>query len=160
TASAADNPVTDVARAKLPEHERDIMGAFKALPEEKYDFRPTPELMRFRDLALHITSANFFYCRALSGVPPGVAFPKPTAPKAELVAILQKSFDYCRPVIDSSKDAALGETIPLGPEKKPWTRALILIELLSGMDHHYGQAAGYLRLNGIVPPTATSPAPQ
>jgi hypothetical protein len=29
---------------------------------------------------------------------------------------------------------------------------------LSGMDHHDGQAAAYLRLNGLVPPTATEPA--
>jgi len=42
----------------------------------------------------------------------------------------------------------------------PPTRAMVLLQLLSGMDHHYGQAAAYLRLNGVVPPTAVKSGSQ
>lgn len=151
--AASSNPVTDAARALFPEHEKNIVAAFTSMPEAKYGFRPTPENMTFTELARHIAGANFFYCRVLSGVRPTVNFPKPTAPKDDLVRVLRESFDFCRPVIADLKDAQLADSVQ---ETKTTTasRARVLLELLSGMDHHYGQAASYLRLNSVVPPTA------
>lgn len=152
---AQSNPVTDAARELFPEHEKNIVGAFVSMPEAKYAFKPTPELMPFSELARHIAGANFYHCRVLSGVRPTVNFPKPNAPKEELVRVLRESFDFCRPVIAGLKDSQLGESVPTVKDKTS-TRALVLILFLSGMDHHYGQAASYLRLNSVLPPTAVN----
>jgi len=152
--SVAD-PVSDAARVLFPEHRQHILAAFAAMPEEKYTFRPTPELMTFGELAVHIASANTYYCRRLGGAAPTFARPKATAPKKALVELLEQALDYCAPVIAATKDGSLGEpAAPIG-SAPPSTRARELLELLSGMDHHYAQAAGYLRLNGILPPTAS-----
>jgi uncharacterized damage-inducible protein DinB len=150
------DPATDAARAAFPVHQRNIVASFAAMPPEKYGFRPTPELMTFGELAVHIASANVYYCRILtpSRPRPG-ALPKPDAAKEDLVKALQTSFDYCGVAVTDARDAALAEAVTL-PSGKSTTRATVLLDLLSGMDHHYGQAAGYLRLNGVLPPTASN----
>lgn len=149
------NPMTDAARAAFPEHRKNLIGAFAAMPEDKYGFRPTPELMTFGELAVHIASADFFYCRRLGGPPPSIAFPKPTAAKAQLFQLLEDSLAYCAPVVAGLTDASLALPAQVQRGDAP-TRAAVVLDLLSGMDHHYGQAASYLRLNGLVPPTATA----
>ena len=157
-AAVDDDPVTDVVRAKVPEHEHDIVEAFRIMPDDKYGFRPTPELMTFSELAMHIAGANFYYCRTLAGPDaPRHSLAKTTAPKADLLKVLQESFTFCNGVVRESHDANLAESLALPGTPDTMTRARILIELVSGMDHHYGQAASYLRLNGLVPPTARAP---
>lgn len=155
--AAAASPVVDAARAVFPDHHKNIVSAFKAMPAEKYTSKPVPELMSFGEFALHIASANLYYCRRLGATaqPPG--WLKPTAPKEQLVKLLDDSFEYCAPVLAQLTDAVLGEkeVTPPNPKVPPGTRAKALMDLIAGMDHHYGQAAAYLRMNGIVPPTAT-----
>jgi uncharacterized damage-inducible protein DinB len=149
------DPVTDVVRTLFPEHRKNIVAAFNAMPEDKYAFRPTPDLMTFGELAVHIASANIYYCRRLGGAAPSFERPKATASKKELMQLLDHAFDYCAPIVSAARDASLADPSQVASGTAP-TRALTLIELISGMDHHYGQAAGYLRLNGVLPPTATA----
>lgn len=129
----AQNPMTDAMRAEYPTHEHNIVGAFERMPAEKYTFKPTPELMTFGELAIHIAGANIYYCRRVTGAAFEWPVPRvtPTSSKEQLVGLVKSSFDFCRPLVTQATDASF-----------------------SGMDHHYGQAAGYLRLNGLVPPTA------
>jgi hypothetical protein len=69
-------------------------------------------------------------------------------------AARSRTLDYCASLVEGAKDATLGDEVTL-PTGKITTRAQVLLDLLSGMDHHYAQAAGYLRLNGVLPPTAS-----
>jgi hypothetical protein len=76
-----------------------------------------------------------------------------TSPKDLLVAALNASFDFCGKTLDGLQDAKLGDTITyFGGVKKPRARALV--ELTDDLEDHYSQMAGYLRLNGILPPSA------
>jgi hypothetical protein len=50
-------------------------------------------------------------------------------------------------------DAQLGDTITyFGGAKKPRARALV--ELTDDLEDHYSQLASYLRLKGMLPPSA------
>lgn len=160
TAASPANPVVDAARAAFPEHRKNIVSAFRSMPEEKYAFKPTPQLMSFGEMATHIASANLYYCRRLGASAPVPSWLKPTAPKAQLVTLLDASFEYCAPVLAQLTDASLAAQAVPAPNAKgdPGTRAKALLDLIAGMDHHYGQAASYLRLNGILPPTAADTA--
>jgi uncharacterized damage-inducible protein DinB len=150
----APNPVTDAARAVYPVLRDNILASFATMPEAKYGFKPTPELMTFGELAIHIVSANAYYCRRLGEVNVAeMSRPTPTASKDDLVNYLRHSFDVCTPVIDAAKDADLAQTVAVSKDRTS-TRARILLNLISGMDHHYAQAASYLRHTGLVPPTA------
>ncbi len=79
-----------------------------------------------------------------------------TDPKDKLVAALKSSFDFCTTALASADDSKLGEPMTLGPNRQS-TRAGVMILLSDEWFDHYGTQAVYLRLNGILPPTAQPP---
>ena len=76
-----------------------------------------------------------------------------TAPKADLVARLRKSFETCRGVVAGLKDNTLGDSVPFFGGRKA-TKARAAVALAQDWADHYAQAAMYLRLSGILPPSA------
>ena len=69
------------------------------------------------------------------------------------MAALKASFDFCTMALTKVDDSKLGETIQAyGGREAP--RAWALIALTNDWADHYGAAAMYLRLNGLLPPTA------
>jgi len=106
------------------------------------------------EIALHLAGGNTFLCASISGKE-RPTWPKlePTAPKDTLIARLKASFDWCGTVLASVDDAKLGEMVPwFGP--KPVTRATAILAIAEDWSDHYSQLANYLRLNGLLPPTA------
>jgi hypothetical protein len=55
-------------------------------------------------------------------------------------------------VLDKTDDSKLGETVM--NFRGPQTRAAVMILLTDDLYDHYSQAAMYLRMNGLLPPTA------
>jgi hypothetical protein len=76
-----------------------------------------------------------------------------TDPKDKLVVALKASFDYCAAALQKVDDSKLGEQMMLFGNH-PFSRAGVLIILSDDWYDHYGTQAVYLRLNGILPPTA------
>jgi hypothetical protein len=84
---------------------------------------------------------------------PKVAEVKDTDPKDKLVSAAKESFDFCGEALAKMDDSKLGDSVELfGGRQFP--RAMAVLGLASGWADHYGAAAMYLRLNGILPPTA------
>jgi hypothetical protein len=78
---------------------------------------------------------------------------KETDGKEKLSAALKASFDFCTTALAKTDDSKLGDTIQaFGGREAP--RAWAFIALASGWADHYAAASQYLRLNGILPPTA------
>ena len=69
------------------------------------------------------------------------------------MAALKASFDYCTQALAKMDDSNLGEQVPFFGGRKV-SRATAMIVLTDAFADHYGMAAIYLRLNGLVPPTA------
>jgi hypothetical protein len=76
----------------------------------------------------------------------------PTAGKKELVAALQRSITFCNAALERVSDTQLADTVTWYGQRT--SRATPAIGLLTDWADHYGQQAIYLRLNGILPPTA------
>jgi hypothetical protein len=74
----------------------------------------------------------------------------PTLSERCRLAEVQASFDYCAGALAKVDDSKLGEEVPLFKR----TRANVMMLLVADLAGHYSLAAVYLRLNGIVPPTA------
>jgi len=154
---ATANPVVWSAHEIYARQSRLLVAAAEQMPEEKYGYRPTPEQLTFGRIISHVAQSNGSLCALLSDTKaPATLMVSETAPKAELVAALKASFAFCGPVIDGLKDARLGDSITYHGASVPRARALI--ELTDDLEDHYSQLAGYLRLNGTLPPSAT-PAP-
>jgi uncharacterized damage-inducible protein DinB len=148
------NPVTDVLREALSGREKNTVAAIEEMPADKFAFKPTPEQMSFGHLAAHITEANYFLCARVGDVPqPKLEELQETAGKDKLVAAVKASFEFCHPALAKAEDAKLGDTIKdFMDHDRP--RAWAALALASSWADHYGAAAMYLRLNGLLPPTA------
>ena len=148
------NPVTSVLRDSLPGRQKNTVAAFQEMPADKFSFKPTPEQMSFGHLAAHIAESNYFFCANVGDVPrPKVEQLSGTEDKDKLVAAIQASFDFCGTALAQADDSKLGDSIQ-GFDGKPKPRAWAFLALASSWADHYGMAAMYLRLNGLLPPTA------
>ena len=153
-AQQTKNPVSTVVREMLERQQKNLTAAAEEMPAAKYSYSPTPEQMSFAQLVIHIADSNYHLCSLLAEVPPHKAFdPTGKESKDELVAALKDSFDYCNKAVAAMDDSKLGDTIK-GHHGDPAPRAWAAIALTNDWADHYSAAAMYLRLNGILPPTA------
>jgi len=153
-AQDASNPVVTSAREVFVKQSQFIVQAAEDMPQDKYAYHPTAEQWAYGKIVSHVVLANYHVCGMLTGDGPGAGpAVAGTASKDELVSALKQSFDVCQKALDGLTDANLGKTITFfGGARKPRARALI--ELTGDLEDHYSQMASYLRLNGLVPPSA------
>jgi hypothetical protein len=148
------NPVSSVLRDALAGRSKNTVAAFEEMPAEKYGFKPTPDQVSFGHIAAHIVQSNYFFCANVGDVPqPKMEELKGTEDKTKLVEAMQASFDFCGTALAKADDSKLGDTIQ-GFDGKPRLRAWAFLALAGSLADHYGAAAMYLRLNGLLPPTA------
>ena len=148
------DPVTASLRMLLPRSRNNILGAISAMPADKFTYKPTPDQITFGHLVVHITESNNMACaRAAAIDAPKVEELKDTDAKEKLLAAATASFDFCAGALAKMDDSKLGEEVEMfGGRKFP--RAMAALGLASGWADHYAAAAQYLRLNGILPPSA------
>lgn len=152
-AAQTKSPVSDALREMLAGREKNIVAAFEEMPADKYDYKPTAEQMTFRHLAAHIADGNNYFCANVGDVPqPKVDFTGKET-KEQLVASLKASFEFCHTALAKADDSTMNQDITwFDGKKRP--RAWAFLGLASSWADHYGAAAMYLRLNGLLPPTA------
>ena len=156
-AQQAKSPVSDVLREMVVVREKNTVAAFEEMPADKFGYKPTPEQMTFGHLAAHIVSSNYFFCSNVGDVPrPKTEELKGTEDKDKLVAALKASFEFCHTALAKADDSKLSENITWF-DGKPRPRAWAFVTLSGSWADHYGAAAMYLRLNGLLPPTAAKP---
>jgi DinB superfamily len=151
---SAKNPVSDVLREMLGGREKNTVAAFEEMPATKFDYKPTADQMSFGHLAAHVVESNYYFCANVAGVPePKVEEFKGTEGKDKLVAAVKASFAFCHEALPKAEDSKMTEDIKWF-DGKPRARAWAFVALGSSWADHYGMAAMYLRLNGLLPPTA------
>jgi hypothetical protein len=148
------DPVTAGLRLLLPRSRNNTLGAITAMPADKFGFKPTPDQMSFAHLVVHITETNNGLCAKVADVPaPKMDELKETDSKDKLLAAAKASFDFCTDALSKMDDSKLGDSVELfGGRQFP--RAMGALGLASSWADHYAAAAMYLRLNGILPPSA------
>ncbi len=152
-AAPVKNPVATSLGMLLPRSRNNILGAISAMPADKFTFAPTKDQMTFAHLVVHIIGSNNNNCaKAADVAAPKVEEAKETDSKDKLLAAATASFDFCAEAIGKMDDSKLGDSIELYGRSLP--RAMSALGLASGWADHYAAAAQYLRLNGILPPSA------
>jgi uncharacterized damage-inducible protein DinB len=131
-----------------------------AMPAELYDFKPSPEEMTFGEQMIHIAGANVFRFDQMTGIKPPFAFDPakpPASDKANVLKLLEQSFDYVIEVLPKITPEQLDRTwhIPSWKGRNdPDGRAMIL-NMFVHTAHHRAQCEVYLRAKGIKPPDYT-----
>jgi len=151
---AAKDPVATSLRNLLPRQQKNTLAAIDAMPADKFGYKPTPDQNSFAHLVIHITEFNNNMCSKIADVTaPKIDELKETDPKDKLQAAAKASFDFCSVTLANLNDTKMGDNMDFfGRFQGP--RAMAALILASGWADHYGSAAMYLRLNGILPPTA------
>ena len=147
------NPVSAFVKAGVARYGKNMTAAAEAMPAEKYGFKPSPEMNSYGHLMMHIAQTNNTFCAKISGqTAPDVKMAE-TDPKDKLVAAIKDSFVYCTTALEKVDDSKLGEQFVLFGNR-PISRGGALVALGGSWTDHYATQAIYLRLNGILPPTA------
>ena len=126
--------------------------AFDSIPANKYDYRPTPVQQTIGFIAQHLEHANYSLCERLGGP----KYPKTAKdsladtvkarwPKDTLVKRLEASLRFCDDAIER-----------LPRLDSPATTATLLA-FETDLAEHYSQLSVYMRLLGLVPPSALPP---
>lgn len=150
----AKNPVTSAVREILPRQQKNLVAAVDEMPANKFDYKPTPQQMSFAHLVVHMTNSNNYLCAKIGdAAAPKAPELKETDGKDKLLAALKGSFDFCNTALEKVDDSKLGDTIQAFGGREA-TKAWGLLALTNDWADHYGAAAMYLRLNGLLPPTA------
>lgn len=148
------DPVSSALRDILTARQKNTVAAVEAMPADKFSFKPTADQRTFAQLVMHMVEANHSLCAKAAGVPnPKGEEVKDTDSKEKLIAALKSSFDFCSDTLAKMDDSKLSEMTE-GFGGKQVTRAWFSLVVASSWADHYAEAALYLRLNGIAPPTA------
>jgi len=153
SANSSSNPVTDSVRHMIVRQSKNLLAAAREMPAEKYAYKPTEQQMSFGKLVTHVIESNNFLCAKLSNQAAAPQNVSEKDGKDKLLAELETSFDYCQTALKGVQDSQLGQSITMWNGRQA-PKAAALIGLTNDWADHYGQAAMYLRLNGMLPPTA------
>jgi hypothetical protein len=154
--AATANPIVVTVRQMEQRFSKNLAAAADEMPATKYSYKPTPEQITFAHLVMHIATSNNGLCAAIAGDPARDTKLSETDSKEVLTKALQDSFSYCEQVLAKADDSTLGQ--PAIVFEAPSTRGAALIRLVAGWADHYSAASMYLRLNGLLPPTAKKAA--
>ncbi len=148
------NPVSNALRTELQRAERNLVGAAEEMPADKYAFKPTEAQMSFGQLVLHVAGSNDFMCSTISGTKaPERTKLQATDSKDVLVARIKESFAFCTSSLAQLDDSRMGDMVPFFGGRQV-ARAGAVLGLTGDWYDHYSASAIYLRLNGLLPPTA------
>lgn len=151
---ASANPVADAFRQRAASAEKNLVAASETMPAEKYGFKPTPAQMSFGDVVAHLAEGNDYFCGVISGTKaPERAKIDSTAGKDKWLPRLKETFAFCDSALAKLDDSKLNEELPFFGGRKV-SRAFVMFIASDDWQDHYSQQAIYLRLNGLLPPTA------
>jgi uncharacterized damage-inducible protein DinB len=147
------NQAVSTARMLWEQPTQYITTVAEELPESTYAYRPTPEVRTFGQLIGHVAGAQYLFCAAALGDPARREddIEKTRTRKADLVAALKASTQYCTKAYAQSDRTAQQPTKLFGQER---TRLYALGLNANHNAEHYGNIVTYLRLNRIVPPSS------
>ena len=153
-AQTVSDPVATAMRTSATRLARNLVAAVDDMPAGKFQYKPTSAQMTVAEIALHLAGDNDVACSAIGGTKPAEG-PKltPSDSVSKLTARMKRSFAFCTGVLAKVTDSQMGEMVP-GFDSHRVTRAAMLFELHEDWADHYSQLANYLRLNGLLPPTA------
>lgn len=158
------NPVTTAFRGRILAMHRNLAQAFDSIPDSKFSYKPTPAQLTIGYIAQHVANDNYLFCNAFgekkatrpdedTATPDSV---KATWSKDKLVPKLKESFAFCASAIEQLDDAKLAEqaSMTFNGTTRQVIRANMVLGHALDLADHYSQIANYMRLNGLIPPTA------
>ena len=161
-AAAQSATITADLLSDVGEVEKKFISLAKAIPPDKFDWRPGVGVRSVGEVVRHVAADNYlipaglgFAADASTGIKgddykTAVAFESKKSTKDQSIADLEKSFAHLKQSMQATPAAKLGDQVKLFGQPFTMQRAWIL-----GTTHlheHLGQLIAYARSNGVKPP--------
>jgi len=164
---AAHNQVQPTGLAKdlledIGQVERKLLGLARAIPEEKFGWRPGEGVRSVSEVVMHVASDNYLIPAALgfaadpaTGIKgedynTAVAFEKRTVTKAQAIAELEKSFAFVKQSLAATGAPQLTKSVKMFGQSFTMQQGWIMAT--THLHEHLGQMIAYARSNGVKPP--------
>ena len=151
----AQNSIIDALVVDFERGKTLSLAYIEAMPEDKFDFSPDDEAQSFALQMLHMAqgtvglSANGTGAESPFGQT-NLAEDTSNHTKARITEITTEAFDFVISSVKEMDPATFDEVVERGPFKV--TRLGWVNKAKEHLNHHRGQTAVYLRLNGVKPP--------
>lgn len=135
----AQEATRQVIVSELATVNKHLIAGAALVDAKRYDFRPNDQVRTFQQLVAHIADGHAYFCARAAGKKVEWTTPHESSVRSRVDAVrsLKETVEQCAVVA-----------------ARPNTE---LAELVSGLAHanlHYGNMIVYLRLLGLVPPSA------
>jgi hypothetical protein len=150
---SAANPASNAVRRTLDRYSKNLVATAQEMPAEKYGYHATPGNMTFGKSIAHITEVNNFACSKVADATAPQTPKLDETDKDKLVEGLKTSMDFCTQAFAKLTDATLGDQVSWFGGRQV-TRISAALEATNDSIDPYSSLALYLRLNGLLPPTA------
>ncbi len=156
-ASLAGDLLTD-----LKEVEEKLVGLAKAIPADKYGWRPAEAVRSFGEVMMHVAADNYLMPAGVGAVPPAStrinpadyktvqAYESREAARDEIIADLEVSFAHLRKALEGTSTARMGESVTFFGQQMTVQKLWVLT--VTHLHEHLGQGIAYARSNGVKPP--------
>ena len=152
TTTFAQNPLSTELKQQWTATKDTLTKSADRMPDADYAFKPAPTNTRtFGQIIGHIADVHLAICSAAKGEQKRGDAEMTKTSKADLVAALKASIDYCDGAYDSLTDASAIEQIRMFGGMRSRLNALYFNIIHD--NEMYGQIVAYYRAKGLVPPT-------
>ncbi|WP_151893812.1 DinB family protein [Patiriisocius marinistellae] len=141
---------------RLENSQKYLILVAETMPEDKYNFKATPESMSFAENLLHIGYAMDWHSQSLLGGRPSKDWKTDTIykvsnkSKKEMIATIEKTFVETKNLIKEFDTTQLDDELDYFGLNR--SKRQIFLLLSDHITHHRAQMLVYMRLNGLVPP--------
>jgi uncharacterized damage-inducible protein DinB len=147
----AQNPFSTDTKNSYNGIKRTLLAAADKMSDADYSFKASPAERTYGEIVGHIADIQIALCSIAKGEQKkGDAGTKTS--KADLVAALKASFDYCDGAYNAMTDADGAATVKMFGRDQ--TKLGVLNFNVVHDNEMYGQMVVYLRLKGLVPPSS------
>ena len=155
-ASKAVPSSSQIVLAQWNEIGRKLIAMAEDFPEDKYDFKPTPEMRSFAEQLLHVAGSMEYFTAPVQGKTPAREMENPPRAtyktKADVVAFVKKEVEDGAAAIKAKGDKGMADLIADPESKQQMHVSDLAYGLIEHSGEHYGQLVVYYRLSGLVPP--------
>ncbi len=147
--NAQNNLTTTMVQRYFANVRKNLEGSADVMPAEKYSYRLTADQMTFGQWMIHSIERNYSDCATLNGeaVPDAQKQAAGLTDKAAISKALKDSFAYCAAALDGLDD----QKVIASPQM-----SYAFMHVAVHNNEIYGNVVGYLRSNGIVPPSTAA----
>lgn len=154
TASAQENDAVMQSLRQMYEAGKNyVVATADQSPAEDFDFRPTESVRTLGQVIAHLADTHFVVCSIALGEPNPNASSVERAEldRDELIAALQRSYEYCDRAYAQSQQVLSAPAELFGQQ----TSRFHALNLNVSHDfEHYGNLVTYVRMRGRVPPSS------